>query len=194
MTVFFTSDQHWGHAAIIDMCARPFSDVDEMDRQMIYDWNSVVRPTDTVWHLGDFAHRMDRDKLQRLFGKLNGVKHLITGNHDGDDTLALPWTSIAQMREIYINGQRIWLSHYALREWPRFYKDSLHLFGHSHSKMPGSRRCIDVGVDNVGFVPRTLEQLKARMALLPELSFKLGAPIERDDVDDLEDVPAGPGL
>lgn len=191
MTVFFTSDQHWGHAAIIDMCARPFSDVDEMDRHMVDDWNSVVRPSDTVWHLGDFAFRLRSGRLDALFQRLNGIKHLIVGNHDSDDTLALPWASIAQMREITLEGQRVWLSHYALREWPRFYKDSLHLFGHSHSKMPGSRRCLDVGVDNVGFVPQTLNQLKVRMAQLPELSFKLGVPCEGYEVDDL-DEPSGP--
>ena len=194
MTSYFTSDQHFGHARIIEMCARPFRDVDEMDRHMINAWNGVVRPDDTVWHLGDFAYRMKPGRLTGLFHRLNGIKNLIVGNHDGDDTLALPWASVAQMREISVDGQRIWLSHYALREWPRFFKDSMHFFGHSHSRMPGSRRCLDVGVDNIGFTPQTLEQMKARMAMLPELSFKFGRPPDRKDDEDLDDAPSGPRL
>ena len=39
------------------LAERPFASLAEMDDALIRRWNEVVRPGDTVWHLGDFAHR-----------------------------------------------------------------------------------------------------------------------------------------
>lgn len=192
MTVFFTSDQHWGHAAILNMAARPFDTVEQMDASMLEAWNSVVRPPDTVWFLGDLAHGLEQHKLDRLFRRLHGTKRLIQGNHDNAATLALPWASVSQLELLRLEGERLTLCHYALREWPAFYRGGLHFFGHSHSKMPGSRRSIDVGVDSVGFVPQTVDQLKARMALLPELSFKNGVELSHENSEDDIDEWSGP--
>lgn len=80
--VLFTSDTHFGHAAVINLCSRPFTSVDEMDQEMIERWNAAVRPSDTVWHLGDFAHKCRPDRINWIFSRLNGTKHLIVGNHD----------------------------------------------------------------------------------------------------------------
>ena len=52
--VWFVGDTHFGHAGSISHTARPFASVDEMDRLLIEAWNAVVRPGDTVVHLGDF--------------------------------------------------------------------------------------------------------------------------------------------
>jgi calcineurin-like phosphoesterase family protein len=57
MTIWFTSDSHFGHDAIRRLADRPFASLDEMDTALVDRWNGVVRPGDTVWHLGDFAHR-----------------------------------------------------------------------------------------------------------------------------------------
>ena len=52
---FFTSDTHFGHENIIKYCNRPFTSTEEMDKALISNWNKVVKPEDTVFHLGDFA-------------------------------------------------------------------------------------------------------------------------------------------
>lgn len=79
MSVFFTSDQHFGHSNILKYCPRPFSDLEDMKIQIIERYNSVVKPEDTVFHLGDFSmHPRELIVLSRL----NGEKHLICGNHD----------------------------------------------------------------------------------------------------------------
>ena len=81
MAVFFTSDTHFGHAAVIRSCERPFASAQEMDEALIARWNAVVAPGDAVYHLGDFCYRSDREApyyLDRLHGKI----HLIEGNHD----------------------------------------------------------------------------------------------------------------
>jgi calcineurin-like phosphoesterase family protein len=58
---------------------RPWDTVEAMDEAMVERWNSVVRPQDTVYHLGDVV--INRKALPTL-GRLNGQKTLIKGNHD----------------------------------------------------------------------------------------------------------------
>ena len=53
--IFFTADTHFGHANIIKYCHRPFATVEEMDDALVRNWNAVVSPDATVFHLGDFA-------------------------------------------------------------------------------------------------------------------------------------------
>lgn len=81
MTIFFTSDTHFGHARIIELCNRPFKDVNHMNEIMIERWNNVVMPDDVVFHLGDVALGTIAESLP-LVGRLNGHKILIPGNHD----------------------------------------------------------------------------------------------------------------
>ena len=57
MNTFFTSDQHYGHAMILEYCNRPFADVQTMNETLVDNHNAVVGKKDTVYHLGDFAFR-----------------------------------------------------------------------------------------------------------------------------------------
>lgn len=175
----FTSDQHFCHEGIIKSCNRPFENADEMDRAMIEAWNAVVHKGDIVWHIGDFAYTRDPKRVRAIFHKLNGQIHLIEGNHDDRLPEDLPFASRSQMKMIKVDGRKVFLCHYAMREWPGFWHGGIHLYGHSHGRMPGARRTIDVGVDNVGYYPQTIEQLEARMQLLPDLSFKYGSEPDR---------------
>lgn len=81
MTTFFTSDTHFGHARIIELCNRPWDTVEEMNEGIIERWNDTVSPTDIVYHLGDVALGKIADSLP-LVGRLNGLKILVVGNHD----------------------------------------------------------------------------------------------------------------
>lgn len=81
--IWVTSDTHYGHENIIKFSNRPFHDVKHMDNMMVDRWNSVVKPEDKVYHLGDvyFGSNPPLDRLQ-------GKKRLILGNHDnGKDQL-----------------------------------------------------------------------------------------------------------
>jgi calcineurin-like phosphoesterase family protein len=80
VTTWFTSDQHFGHRGILKH--RPmFATVEEMEREIVGRFNAVVRPDDTVWHLGDFS--LEEADMARVLPKLNGRHHLVMGNHDG---------------------------------------------------------------------------------------------------------------
>jgi calcineurin-like phosphoesterase family protein len=78
---WYTSDTHFGHARIIELCDRPFTNVDEMNERIIQEWNNVVGIDDIVFHLGDVALGAIATSLP-LVNRLNGHKVLIPGNHD----------------------------------------------------------------------------------------------------------------
>jgi calcineurin-like phosphoesterase family protein len=81
MTTWFTSDTHFGHARIVELAGRPYKDVSHMNEGIIDGWNALVRPDDTVYHLGDVALGPIHESLQCM-SRLNGRKILIVGNHD----------------------------------------------------------------------------------------------------------------
>lgn len=77
---YFTSDEHYGHRNIIEYAGRPFKSVEEMDAALVFNHNRVVRPCDTVYHLGDFCWSDTR--VGNYLAQLNGTHVLIPGNHD----------------------------------------------------------------------------------------------------------------
>lgn len=81
MKYFIISDTHFGHANIIKYCNRPFANTEEMDRQLIKNWNAVVSKDDTVIHLGDIGLG-NKEYIKKILSQLNGTKILIRGNHD----------------------------------------------------------------------------------------------------------------
>lgn len=81
--VFFTSDQHFGHARIVELSSRPFGSIEEHDEAMIERWNKAVRKADDiVWVLGDFTSEGSTAKGLGYLPRLNGRKRLVAGNHD----------------------------------------------------------------------------------------------------------------
>ena len=79
--VFFTSDLHFFHEAIIRFCNRPFKNIEEMNETIIMNWNSKVGKDDTVFILGDFCLG-GSGAWSFILDNLNGHKHLLIGNHD----------------------------------------------------------------------------------------------------------------
>lgn len=163
---WFTSDLHLGHANIIKYSNRPFSGIQEMDDKIISNWNERINQYDHVWFLGDFCFS-NLEQGQKYLDRLNGIKHLIKGNHDKTGVQLNGWASIDDMKEIKVNGQWITLCHYAMRVWNRCHKGSIQLYGHSHGNMPGNSQQIDVGVDVWNYYPITLDEIKRKIKNLP---------------------------
>lgn len=167
--IFFSSDHHFGHENVIRFCARPYSSVEEMDADMVKRWNEVVGPEDRVFYLGDFAMRMHPRRLREVFDSLNGIKSFIPGNHDKGPTWGLPWDEPPQpYREIFIDGTRVTLCHYALRTWRDQRRGGVMLYGHSHGKLPGNSQSLDVGVDCWDYRPAEWREIKSRLETLPK--------------------------
>lgn len=113
--IWFTSDLHFNHANIIKFCNRPWKTTEEMDEALINNWNSVVKPNDLIFDLGDFAFA-DRDKWIKLLEQLNGKHYLILGNHDinrwpGNKVLPL-FERVEHQLTLKIDGRKVYLNHY----------------------------------------------------------------------------------
>jgi len=166
MKTWFTADLHFGHANIIRFCSRPFGSVEEMDACLIDNWNSCVARNDRVIVVGDFAYRIEERRLRAIFGKLNGQKALVIGNHDNAATLALPWAMPPRdILRIRVDDETVVACHYALRDWPG--REAVHVYGHAHGTLPGNARSLDVGVDCWNYRPVTLAEVQARLVALP---------------------------
>lgn len=165
--IYFTSDTHFDHARIIELCGRPFKDVDEMNETMVRNWNARVQPSDTVYHLGDFTMG-GADVAEKFLPRLNGRINLIWGNHDRKAVRQMVrWHTSTAYTEINHLGKPITLCHYSLRVWNESHRGSLSLYGHSHNNLPGNSQSLDVGVDCWEFTPVTLDEIMGRMATLP---------------------------
>jgi calcineurin-like phosphoesterase family protein len=163
MTVYFTSDHHFGHSGARSLYRRPFASVAEMDRQMIDRWNSVVKPDDEVWHLGDFAVRQPPARVMSLLSELHGRKHLVTGNNDDAGvTGCAGWNSVQAYAEVTVDGMLFILCHYPFRTWRDMGKGAINLHGHSHGRLKPQPRQVDVGVDVWNFQPVQCADLVGR--------------------------------
>ena len=81
MVNYYIADTHFGHDNIRKLSNRLFNTIEEMDKAIIDNWNSIVTDNDDVYILGDFSYKSE-DKIVYL-KQLKGRKHLIVGNHDG---------------------------------------------------------------------------------------------------------------
>jgi calcineurin-like phosphoesterase family protein len=163
MTVWFTSDTHFGHGGALGLFRRPFASVAAMDAAMIERWNEVVGDGDTVWHLGDFAVGQSETRMGEILAALAGTKRLIAGNTDGAATRGLAgWASVQDYAELELDGTWLVLCHYPLRSWNRISRGAIDLHGHSHGRLRAMTRQVDVGVDVWAFRPITLAEIRAR--------------------------------
>jgi calcineurin-like phosphoesterase family protein len=170
--IFFTSDHHFGHANIIKLSNRPFSNVEEMNAELIRRWNEKVGPNDEVYHLGDVG-LTTAENLAQILAQLNGKIYLIAGNHEGaalSNRSRFQW--IKDYYELKVpdadcaNGsQKIMLFHYAMRVWRSDFRRTWHLYGHCHGSLPDKphKLSFDIGVDCHNFYPLSYEEVKAIM-------------------------------
>jgi len=171
MTIWFTSDTHYGHVNIIKYSNRPFKSIDEMDSELIRRWNEVVKAGDQVFHLGDVMMGPNvATRLQVLRPALNGYIILVQGNHDrgpgiyrkaGFDHVCSRWDGALPDD----NGVRILMRHHPPeRPEPRHAEYDLILCGHVHEKWLNRGKVVNVGVDQWNYTPVSLETLVQRFA------------------------------
>jgi calcineurin-like phosphoesterase family protein len=76
-TRYYTADAHFSHALMLAPTAssRPFASVRDMDKLLIRSWNSVVKPDEVVYHLGDFSMGLrNSDRVRSIFSRLLGPR------------------------------------------------------------------------------------------------------------------------
>ncbi len=185
--VWVTADHHFGHENIIGFCNRPVSDVGEMDKMLIDNWNEVVAPTDLVIHLGDFTLG-GVTQAQEYFAQLNGTicvmeyswhhdkrwvkTHLQLKSKSGANVKLFPPMVVLEVPKLGDGTYplAITLCHYPMAVWDRKHHGAWHLHGHSHGKYRPPHQddlgyaCQDIGVDCCDFRPLNLAQVSIRIA------------------------------
>lgn len=170
---FYIADTHFFHTNILRLSKRPFTTVEEMNEEIIRNWNKVVSDKDDVYICGDFSFRTSPSNVEAVLKRLKGRKHLIKGNHDGiilkNDNLRNYFVEICDMTTVVDGKDQIFLCHYPLAEWPGFYHNVLHFFGHIHNNdneaakiMRNVKNSYNVGVDIIGFGPMTKDEILKR--------------------------------
>jgi calcineurin-like phosphoesterase family protein len=170
--VWFTSDTHFNHQAIIDYCGRPFRtpdghlDVQKMNEALVANWNATVGPNDTVYHLGDFAFG-PTPLAARWAARLNGHKVLVKGNHDRLTVTAYRSMGFERIEKRWKLG-RIYLIHWPPPDFAAPFGCEVVLCGHVHENWARQGDCINVGVDVRGFRPVSLEELGVDPGLIED--------------------------
>ena len=188
--IYFTSDLHLGHERAIELCFRPFSSAEEMNRMLIENINQTVAPDDELWVLGDFAHRIHQEQVRELRRQiLCRHVHLVKGNHDKNYAGNHIFQSVQDYKELKTPYGKFILFHYPIHEWNAMHYGSVHLHGHIHSRgahnaenlkrkigcrfFDGSKpddssiplRIYDVGVDANFYKPVSIEEIADLMHL-----------------------------
>jgi calcineurin-like phosphoesterase family protein len=166
---FFTSDLHFWHNNVIGFCNRPFDSVEHMNKVLIENWNMVVGKEDHIWVLGDFSFGTYQ-QTEEILSQLNGIKHLIVGNHDrkgrAEKLFNRDWEKWFVEKHDYFRFKhtlgKFVLCHFPLASWERGY---INLHGHIHS-VPDTYKPKwmqwDVGVDLNNYTPILLEDVIKR--------------------------------
>lgn len=168
MKTFFISDTHYYHHNIISFCKRPFGSVEHMNHEMIKNHNSVVSSQDHIWFLGDISFGTYQQTAE-ILEQLNGIKHLVVGNHDrkgrAEKLFNKDWQKFFVEKHDYLRlkiGEHKFVAcHFPFQSWERGY---INIHGHVHSLQGYKNRWkqYDVGADANNYTPILLEDVVLR--------------------------------
>jgi calcineurin-like phosphoesterase family protein len=165
--IWFTADTHFGHCNILKYSKRPFKDHEHMNEGIISRFNEVLKPGDTLYHLGDVCHTAF--PVKNWLDRMPNIQvHLILGNHDKKQLLKHPkivW--MGERKTIKIDKDFFELFHYPIRSWNHKGHGAYHLFGHCHGALPNWDRSMDVGVDTNNFYPYSVNEIINRLKDVP---------------------------
>ena len=182
---FVISDTHWGHTNSWQKFKlpngdplRPFTSTEEMDEAMVERWNAVVRPQDTVYHLGDVV--INKKSLHHV-KRLNGKKRLIRGNHDIFKDQDYRDVGFEQIHGVRVFVDKFILSHIPLHPDCVTNRFRVNVHGHLHANrvmrwidndtQQEDPRYLCVCVEQVNFTPISFDEVEARINKLWEDTY-----------------------
>lgn len=157
--IFIYSDPHFGHKNVIKYANRPFSSINEMNSQLIKNFNKVVGHDDVVYILGDFSF-LNTISTTEILKSLNGYKFLIKGNHDTKTNSAYRKMGFVEVYDKPI----LLLNKYLLSHEPvEFYigSSAINIYGHLHDKAENNTRYeFCACVEKTDYKPVSLEYIE----------------------------------
>lgn len=156
MTVFFTSDWHFGHKKMFgegcySTVREQFSTIDDMHKALSESIRNTVQENDVLYHLGDISFVSPTRTIEWV--KTLGVRNIvfIRGNHDSNKMFRyLTQEGFVCLEEAHVSytfgnkSYNFYLAHY-----PRAMNNSITLSGHIHNDIPVEENVLNVGVDCV---------------------------------------------
>ena len=166
---YYIADTHFGHKNILELCNRPFDNIEQMNDTLTEKWNSKVKNNDHIYILGDmFFKSKNTEEVLKI---LNGKKHLLLGDHDGwvgEIETNKYFESVDLMLEISDKNYNLILCHYPIISFKhQSRKNSFMVHGHIHNRknldflplLKVRDNILNACVEINEFIPVTLEEL-----------------------------------
>lgn len=146
--IYVTSDLHLSHSKDFIYKPRGYETVEEMNKDLIRKYNSVVTDNDEVYILGDLCLGGADSLIDnfKMLSQLNGNIHIILGNHCTSTRRKMYETlpqvvSISYADMIQYHKYHFYLSHYPtltanLDDGKPLRARTINLCGHSHATDP----------------------------------------------------------
>ena len=167
--VRFIADLHLSHANMATR--RGFSSIEEHDEHIIAQWNSVVHKRDITYILGDVT--MEKSSPYPLLDRLNGLKHVVLGNHDRRQDVPHLLQHVESVGAM-IQYKGVMLTHCPIHPSELEYRFNKNIHGHIHDKqvqkpkfllgtyqvnLVPDDRYFCVSCEQVDYKPKSLEEL-----------------------------------
>ena len=140
--IYLSSDFHFCHNKPFIYEPRGFSSVQEMNEQIIKNFNEVMDWTDDLYILGDCFLNNNEEGMSYM-RRLPGKKHIIWGNHCTEARQELMksegFDCLGYAHQIRLNGYSFYLSHYPTLtsnydDDKPLKRKTINLCGHTHTK------------------------------------------------------------
>ncbi len=131
---FYISDWHYGHKNCLAFDNRPFTTIEQMNTALVKRWNSVVKPGDSVYVLGDMFW-CNADTAIPILNSLAGEIFLVKGNHDRCHIKRFvdQFVKVSEYMEIEDKDRKVVLCHYPIPCFKNHFYGWYHLYGHVHN-------------------------------------------------------------
>lgn len=172
--IWFTSDFHFWHDKDFIYLPRGCASVEEMNEEIIYKHNLMVKDDDIVYVLGDCGLGLDTQAIIDCLRQLKGQLILIVGNHDTDNRISAykesgVFKEIKFGDRIKYNKRNFYVSHYPMltgdlstnpkRRQVEFINIHGHLHSpkHFHDELPFS--CFQVSMESNMNYPISIDSI-----------------------------------
>jgi calcineurin-like phosphoesterase family protein len=144
---------------------RGFETVEAHDEHVIAQWNSVVSKRDVTYVLGDVT--MEKPGSYPLLDRLNGLKHVVLGNHDRRQDVRKLLEHVESVAGM-VNYKGVILTHCPIHPMELEYRFPKNIHGHIHDNQVMTvvngleeidERYICVSCERVDYKPKDLIEL-----------------------------------
>ena len=172
--VRFISDLHFNHENAAKR--RGFASAAEMNEKIINSWNAIVNKKDVTYILGDVT--MEKKEGYSLLDKLNGIKHVILGNHDRRQDVHELLKYVNSVAGAINYKKKYMLTHIPIYSGELKFRFSVNIHGHVHENTIMAYRWnhetqseyeiahpnyFNVSAEVIDYIPISLEEIETEI-------------------------------